>query len=635
MNHSPGKRILYICLFLIAATAAVYWQVWNCHFILFDDPEYVYENIHVASGLSFANMVWAFTSTHAHNWHPLTWISHMLDVQLFGLKPGWHHLVNVFFHIVNTVLLFLILNRMTRALWPSAFVAALFALHPLHVESVAWVAERKDVLSTFFWMLTMGAYVFYVEKPDTKRYLITLGLFALGLMAKPMLVTLPFVLLLLDYWPLERFQTAPSVADDPVSKKDSKKKKHKTHTAPKEEIRPKKSVKIFPRWALLKEKIPFLALSALSSIITIHAQKDIVKSLESFPVESRIANAIVSYVTYIRKAFWPIDLSIFYPYPVVSPAWWQIAGAFLLLGIVTLFTVYLLRKPYLIFGWFWYLGTLFPVIGLVQVGTQALADRYTYIPFIGLFVMIAWGIPDITGRRPYRKKIFTASAAVILSVLMITTWKQVACWRSNVTLFQHAVAVTSNNYWAHYNLGLSLLAQGEVDRAYEHFQKTLRIRPNDHEALNNIGLILAKRGDLEGAINQFTRTLIIRPDYVKGHINLGNVFSHRGMNDDAVYHFKEALRIDPDNPDAHYALGVTLARTNHPDEAIAHLSESLRINPHLAEAHNQLGIMLARKGLLNEAIGHFHAALQIKPDLKAAQINLQLALHQKRNQPNE
>ncbi len=407
-TESTKKRLLIISLFLIIASFMAFWQVTRCDFINYDDDKYLTDNSHVQDGLTVEGITWAFTTGYAANWHPLTWISHMVDVQLFGLQPGWHHLTNLLFHLASTLLLFLVLHRMTKALWQSAFVAALFALHPLHVQSVAWVAERKDVLSTFFWMLTMGTYASYVAKPGLKRYLTLLLCFALGLMAKPMLVTLPFVLLLLDYWPLQRLEQKRPPQEG-LSK-------DKSTTSP-----VRIPVQPVGHWPLIRplliEKIPLFALAALSSIVTYLVQHHggAVQSLETFPPGVRMANAFVSYITYMVKMLWPTNLAVFYPYPTSWPLWQVLGSAALLITITVLVIRGAKKRPYAAVGWFWYVGTLVPVIGVVQVGRQALADRYTYIPLVGLFIIVAWAVPELLKKWPYRKEtLITLSALCLL-----------------------------------------------------------------------------------------------------------------------------------------------------------------------------------------------------------------------------
>jgi tetratricopeptide (TPR) repeat protein len=636
MKMSSFRREWIICFFLIAATLAVYWQVTDYDFVNYDDINYITENPPVRSGLSLKGIAWAFSTTHASNWHPLTWLSHMLDVQLFELKPGWHHLVNVFFHILNTVLLFLILNRTTRALWPSAFVAALFALHPLHVESVAWVAERKDVLSTFFWMLTMGAYVFYVEKPDTKKYLLTLGFFVLGLMAKPMLVTLPFVLLLLDYWPLKRFQIPTPAGRDSSGTLDANnpgaKKKKSKKSAARDNAEIKKALQPSGQWpallALIKEKIPFFVLSAASGIITFYAQKKggAVGSLDILPFNARMANAIVSYVDYIGKMIWPRNLAVFYPHPGMLPVWLVLGSALTLLIITVLVLRSAKRFPYLATGWLWYLGTLVPVIGLVQVGLQALADRYTYVPLIGIFVIIAWGVPELTRKWHHQKTLMAVSCSLILTILMFSTWSQAKYWQNSIKLFEHAIKATADNYVAHNNLGVALTKIGEKEKAAFHYSEAIRIKPNYENAHYNLGNYLASQGMTSEAISHYSEAIRIKPNYSKAHSNLGAMLASQGKFQEAIVQYEKAIRIEPANASFYYNLGMALASMNRYDEAINRFREALLIQPNYAEVHNDLGMVLAIQGKTGEAIAHFREALLLKPNFAPARQNLNRAM---------
>ncbi len=498
-----ARRDTHVCLFLVIVTLAVYWQVGNHSFVNYDDNLYVYENPYVQAGLTIENIMWAFIATYAKNWHPLTWLSHMLDCQLYGINPGWHHLTNVILHIVNTLLLFLVLRKMTGAFWQSGFVAALFALHPLHVESVAWVSERKDVLSTFFWMLTMWSYAWYVqrpgyvERPGNNRYYLVLLFFFMGLMAKPMLVTLPFVLLLLDYWPLNRFQHGQSGG---ISDSEQ-------------------------RWLALRliwEKVPLLLLAAASSVMTFLAQQSggALRSLNVVPLTVRVSNAIVSYVSYIGKMIWPRKLAVLYPHPGMLPGW-QVAGACLLLVFISFLAVRNVRRyPYFAVGWFWYVGTLVPVIGLVQVGEQALADRYTYVPLIGLFIIIAWTVPDLLARWRYRNAGLATIAALLLLILMATTRSQVKYWANSTMLFEHALDVTADNHVAHNHLGLLLLKEGRVNEAFIRFSEAVRIKPEYAYAHNNLGLVLKEEGSLEKAICHFREALRINPNLVVAQKNL-------------------------------------------------------------------------------------------------------------------
>jgi len=513
-------------MFLCLITLAVYCQVVNHEFIYYDDNVYVTENPYIKSGLTSENVVWSFTAKVLGNWHPLTLLSHMLDCQLYGLNSGRHHLTSVFFHIANTLLLFLVLRRMTDALWRSAFVAALFAIHPLHVESVAWVAERKDVLSTFFWMLTMWGYVRYVERPGVNRYLLVVLFFVLGLMAKPMLVTLPFVLLLLDYWPLKRFQFGQSGGG-----------------------------------RLVLEKLPLFVLSAASSVVTYFVQQSegAVRSLSGFPVAVRIENAIISYINYIIKMFCPLNLSVFYPHPGTL-LFWQISGACLLLVSISFIVFRIIRQhPYIAVGWLWYMGTLVPVIGLVQVGLQAMADRYTYISLIGIFIIIAWGFPKILVRWRYKKTVLASISSALLLILMTLAWFQVRYWVNSISLFEHALHVTTNNYMMHNGLGAALANQGKMDKAISHFSESLRINPWNEETQYILGLAFAKQGRIDEAIIHYYEALRINPRFAEAHNKLGVALNRKGEIEDAIVHFREALRISPDLTNANNNLKKALA----------------------------------------------------------------------------
>ncbi len=454
-NVDQQYRKPVICIFLTIITLAIFWKVQNYEFINFDDPLYISENPHVQSPLNLRSVRWSFSLFQTGpNWIPLSWLSHMVDYQLYGLNPRGHHFNNLLFHLANTLLLFIALNRMTKAVWRSALVAALFAVHPLHVESVAWVSERKDVLSTFFWMLTIWAYARYVEKPGIRKYLLALLFFVLGMMSKPMLVTLPFVLLLLDYWPLGRLGTSDTA---------------------------KPRISTFLH--LVREKIPFFFFSASLSVVTFLAQQNTsaVRSLNEFPLPERIANALVAYVSYIGKIIWPHNLAVFYPYPGMA-AWWQVAGSFLLLAGIT-FTAFrtLGSLPWVTVGWLWYVGTLFPVIGFVQVGLQSMADRYTYVPIIGLFIIVSWGMHQSLQIFSFQKVAFRIFGGILLVIFSVCTWFQTEYWRNDISLFSHALKVTSNNHLAHNNLALALSREGKLKEATLHFSEAIRIRPQSLE----------------------------------------------------------------------------------------------------------------------------------------------------------
>jgi hypothetical protein len=530
-NHSLPLRArrevwltIGICLLLTATTAASYGPLRHAAFINFDDQEYVYENAHVVSGLSWENVAWAFTTAKMGNWNPLTWLSHMLDCEFFGLDARGHHFTNLLLHIASTVLLFLILLQATRSRWRSGFVAALFALHPLHVESVAWVSERKDVLSTFFWMLAVGSYFRFARTPSIRTYLPVCLFFALGLMTKPMLVTLPFVLLLLDFWPLRRIEFGKKLA---------------TASAARQRL-----------VALVWEKAPLLALSGLASVIAFWAQKSsgAVRSLEAWPLDIRIANAAVVYVQYIAKMFWPADLAIYYPHPGF-PSVAQLAVSTALLIAVSLFVLRVAgRRPAVAVGWLWYLGTLLPVIGLVQIGSQAMADRYTYVPLIGLFIMLAWAIPAAAARRHHLGIAAGVCAMGALAVFSQLTWKQVEYWRGSIPLFEHALDVTQNNSVAHFNLGLALGHEERIAEAMAHHEEVLRINPNHEDALYEIGILLERSGKADAAILAYAEAVQMHPDHVRAHNNLAALYSRAGRLEDAAFHLREALRVDPDDP---------------------------------------------------------------------------------------
>ena len=632
------RREGVICLILVIAILAVYWQVGNHEFVDFDDNEYVTKNRHVQAGLTSDSITWAFTSTHAANWHPLTWLSHMLDCQIYGLNPGGHHLTNVLLHILNTILLFLIFRRMTGALWKSAFVAALFALHPLHVESVAWVAERKDVLSTFFWMLTMGSYVWYVERRGMRRYLLVLLFFALGLMAKPMLVTLPFVLLLLDYWPLGRFHIR--YVDDvqhteDVSTKDTRRKKGKPRYAAENALQADNNTTSNYRWSLvlplLREKIPFLILAAVSSIVTFYVQQGggAVGSLYAFPFIIRISNALASYISYIEKMLWPQHLALLYPHVLEG---WKIAGAFLILIFISYVAVRVMKRfPYIIVGWFWYLGTLVPVIGLVQVGSQSMADRYTYVPLIGIFIIIAWGASDILTRWQYRRAFLAISAGCILSVLTIVTWMQLQYWQNSISLFEHTINVTTDNFTMHCCMGTALAEQGKIDEAVVHYTEALKIKPDYAEAHYGRGVVLQEQDKIDEAISHYTEALKIKPDYADVHYNLGIALVRQGRVDEAISHYSEAMRINPGDDDARSRLQMIQTILKETDKDIKRLKKLLEINPGDPELHYILGNQYYKRRDFDKSINQYQKALSIHPDAVPVLNNLAMVYMAKRD----
>lgn len=623
-GKSRQSGCLLIALVLMVCTLIVYWPVKDHEFINLDDTDYIVENPHVQHGVNSGSIRWAFESVHACNWHPLTWISHMLDIQVFGLNPAAHHLVNLFFHILNGLLLFLILDRMTRDTWKSAVVAFLFSLHPLHVESVAWAAERKDVLSAFFWMLTMGAYAFYVEKPTVRRYLAALLLFALGLLSKPMLVTLPFVLLLLDYWPLGRFQPDPAKIDPHPADTDPRKpgKRNKTRKAS-TAIETRSPAPAFPfSWLrilpLAKEKIPFFMLSVLSGAVTIYAQHSNLSSFHQIPFVTRIGNAFVAYVSYVGKMIWPQNLAVIYPHPGVLDPWPVLLAALLLLAITIPIVWKGRRFPYLPVGWFWYLGTLVPVIGLVQVGYQSMADRYTYIPLIGLFIMLSWGFPEAMKNVRYRKHLLAVSSALMILALMLVTAKQVSYWKNSLTLFEHCLQVTSDNGLAHNALGSALATAGKNEEAIVHFREALRIDPDDSMVQTNLGAQLAMQGKREEARGHFQEALRLDPRNTLAMVNMGILLSKQGRNEEALDYFQTALRIKPDYADAHYQSGIVLIQMGRAAEAVPHFMAALSVNPKDSRIYANLGYALAMQGRREEAIEALNEAIVLSPDFAHA-----------------
>jgi tetratricopeptide (TPR) repeat protein len=568
--------VLTVCIFLAAMTWLVFGQTLRHEFVSFDDNLYVCENPAVTHGLNLKGVGWAFTHTVVANWHPLTMMTHMLDCRLYGLNAGGHHLTNVLLHTASVILLFLVLRRMTGALWRSALVAAVFAIHPLRVESVAWVAERKDVLSGLFFMLTLWAYVRYVGKskahsPKSKVfYGLVLLFFVLGLMSKPMVVTLPFVLLLLDYWPLNRFTPPPVPA---VTGKGDSLKNH------------------FLPWRLILEKIPLLALSGAACVATMMIQKDIIAPV---PLALRIGNAAVSYVVYLRQMFCPAGLAVLYPYPQNSLPGWKIALAVVLLAAISA-GVFLRRQrqPYLLMGWLWYLGMLIPVIGLVQVGGQAHADRYTYLPQIGLYLALIWAVGSLGAGWRHRRVVLGGLSTVILVALIFCARAQTSYWRNSEVLWTHTLACTSDNYIAHYNLGDALVKMGRRDEAIAQYQKTLQITPNYAEAHDNLGSVLLQKGRVDEAIAHYQTALRITPENATAHNNLGNALRQKGRVDEAIAQCQVALQINPDYADAHDNLGNALFQKRRVAEAITHYQKALQINPDYAEAHNNLAWVLA------------------------------------------
>jgi tetratricopeptide (TPR) repeat protein len=653
-------------------TLAVFWPAARHGFTGYDDPAYVTGNAHVQGGLKWENVLWAFTTGHASNWHPLTWLSHMLDWQLFGPRAGAQHLVSIGFHIANTLLLFLLLERMTGARWRSALVAALFAWHPLHVESVVWLAERKDVLSGFFFMLTLGAYARYVEcgmgnpesriqkaegrmenaeASDTQHatritdhgsrithhasryYLLSLFFFACGLMSKPMLVTVPFVLLLLDYWPLRRLSF-------PILQHSN------TPSLPRSAA---------PPLRLMLEKLPFFTLAAVSSVITFIVQSKGGAVSTSLPIGARLANALMSYVRYLGKLFWPGKLSVFYPHPGHWPAWQIIAAAVLLLAISAAVLRLARRWPYLAVGWLWYCGTLVPVIGLVQVGIQSMADRYTYLPLIGLFIMVVWGAaewacparnpnlnlnPNLRPPSPsagFRRlgfrlglRLGLAAGVIVAAVCLCLglTRRQIGYWKDTETLWRHALAVTEMNAIAQHNLGVALAVKGDFDEAIQHYAEAVRLRPQAESAYLSLADALVKTRRFAEAIQQYEEALRLNPGDAGAHNNLGNLLTRVNRGEEAIQHYTEALRLDAGYAEAHYNLGLALAGRGSCRQAAAHFQEVLRLKPGDASARQKLDQALAAQDRCEKALAQYREMLRSRPGDALAHSDLGRALVQ-------
>jgi len=562
-----------ICLALVILTFIIFWSIKDCGFINFDDNTYVFQNAYVQSGLNWNSVGQAFSFSSElveknGNWHPLTWLSLMLDYQIFGLNPHGYHLINLLFHIMNTLLFFLIFRRMTKKLWPSAFIACLFAIHPLHVESVVWIAERKDVFSTFFCMLTMGAYSYYVEYRGGRRYFFVLLFFVLGLMTKPMLVTLPFVLLLLDYWPLQRFQEIKS--------------DHKVQ-AVQETLEVKKPADPEYKWSLiyplLWEKIPLFALAILSSVVTYIAQQKggAVQSIEALPLGVRIGNAFVSYIDYIGKMIWPSNLAVYYPYPKLFVPW-HVLGSVILLIAITLVVIWRAkRSPYLATGWLWYTGTLVPVIGIVQVGGQSMADRYTYIPLIGVFIIVAWGVPDILKKWNHRKEILLTSSAFSILCLCIITWTQVGYWQNSITLFDHALKVTDYNWLAYDRRGTAYNDLGNYRQAIEDFNRAIEIKPDFADAYNNRGIAYGSLGNCRQAIEDFDKVIEIKPDFAEAYNNKGNAYAGLGNYRQAIEYYGRAIEIKPGYTEAYRNRSISYVRLGNNNLAVNDLRTAAKL----------------------------------------------------------
>ena len=692
---------LAACLLLAAVTVAAFWQVRRHQFINYDDGCYVTENHIVQEGVTWEGLQWAFFRLQGEDtyWHPLTWVSHMVDCQIFGLNSAGHHLVNLFFHLLNVVLVFLVFQRMTKAFWRSALLAALFALHPLQVDTVAWVAERKNLLSAAFWLLTMWAYVRYAEGRmqraecriqssefrsyhhasrftfhASRYYFLVLLFFALGLMCKPVLVTLPFVLLLLDYWPLRRLQLTG--------------------------LKPPAAA--FAR--LVWEKAPLFLLAGGSCLITIAAHRNLGALSDAFrvPPSLRVANALVSYVRYLGKAVCPVNLAILYPYPRPWPGWKVAFCGLLLLGVSGLAIRMVRSRPHLFVGWFWFLGVLVPFIGLIQAGEQAMADRFMYIPILGLLLLVVWGVDALVDTWPHKRRWLALAGSLAICACLVRTDSQLGYWQNGETLFRHALEVTSRNYtacdrlanaldaagkreealvcfaesvrlaprqpeaqcdlgtlWlkmgrldeavqhltaavkndpayapARVNLGKALLEQGKRQEALACFAESVRVKPGDPQGQYNYGTLLLKMGRVEDAVQPLTAAVKNDPAFANAHINLGKARLEQGRLEEAAVHLSKAVRLTPGDPEAHYSLGTLLLKQGKAEQAIACFSEALRLKPDYGEAHSNLGVLLMRQGKLGEGASHLAAAARLNPNNPEAQYNLGLALLEL-NQPRQ
>jgi tetratricopeptide (TPR) repeat protein len=622
---------------LVLVTIAIYWPVMRHNFVNYDDPAYVTDNPHVRAGLTWEGLVWAFGRVHGYQtyWHPLSWVSHMVDCQLYGLKPGGHHRTSMLLHAANAALVFLVFRRMTGAFWRCVLLAALFALHPLQVDSVAWVAERKNLLSAFFGLLSLWAYARYAEVHSPKSkvqspagritdhgsrvthypslfYVFSLFFLACGLMCKPVLVTLPFVLLLLDYWPLQRFQlsTVPPLRGLELKTQDS---------GPKV---------LLP---LLWEKLPFFALAVASSVITVlaHQALGMLNSVAMPPWDARLENALVSYVRYLGKTFWPSRLAVFYPYPAAWPMWEVITCALLLLAISGLVLVTARSRPWLFVGWFWFVGVLVPFIGLVQAGAQAMADRFMYVPALGIFVALIWGLHGLAKGGHYQQNGLSVAGAGAIVICLVLTRQQLGYWKTSETLFQHALEVTKSNYLAHLNLGSALDEKGQTDEAIREFEEAIRLKPDYALARNNLGMALDEKGQTDEAIREFQEAIRLIPDYPLAYNNLGSALFRKGQTDEAIRDVQEAIRLKPDYAGAHNNLGMALFRKGQIEEAIREFQEAIRLKPDFAGACNNLGSALDGKGQIGEAIRAFQEAIHLKPDYALAHSNLGSALVKK------
>jgi protein O-mannosyl-transferase len=593
------SKIFLACLLLTVAVLWVFYRAVSYDFLAYDDYIYVVDNPHIKDGLTIEAVKWAFTTTYANFWHPVTWFSYMLDVDVFGTAPFGFHFTNIVLHYLNTLLLFAVLYRMTRALWPCLAVALLFGIHPLHVESVAWVSERKDVLSTFFMVLAMGAYTAYAKTPSWRRYGVVTLFFILGLMAKPMLVTLPFVFLLLDYWPLNRTKLNPS-----------------------------ETTKALDFLSLVKEKIPLFVLAFGFSILAMVAQKkgSALASVGEIDFALRIKNALVSYFLYLKNTVFPSQLSIFYPYPETISLWAAVGSAALIL-IVCMGVLYFHRCcPWLVTGWFWYLGTLVPVIGMVRVGDFSMADRFTYIPLVGIFIMLAWTAQKAWTDRPELKKWIIIFFVITVFGLGAAAYRQTGYFKNSRTLFEQAVLVNPGNWLALNNLGITYNKMEKPQEAIECFKKALLKKPVFVEALNNLAGTLVKTGHMEEALAYYCKAIEVMPGFSGTYYNLAVALESSGQLKEAEKNYEMALRINPRNAEALNNLGVLQERSGRTGEGTKNIKKALEIKPGYAEAHYNMGNLLLKQSMLGRAAYHYNKAIRIRPDYAEAYNNLGVVL---------
>ena len=613
MKHFIKHPVTIICVFLIIALCSLYLQVKDHQFIVFDDYLYVTENSHVLSGLNLKNIKWVFTLSEKNGtyWQPLTWISHMVDIQLWGMNAGKHHLTNLFLHIINTLLLFFVLRGMTGALWKSAFVASVFAFHPINVDTVAWIAERKNLLSTCFWLIAMLAYFYYTKRPVLLRYMVVVFSFILGLLAKPMLVTLPFVLLLVDYWPLGRIDLGQS-----------------STAGVNQNYLAMKTLSTLLKSRIVLEKIPLIVISILSIYVSMVSVRYVgnTATFEQVPMGLRIENAMVSYITYVGKAIIPHSFAIYYPFPKVIPSW-ESAGAFFLVMLISGLVLLAYRRyPYLIVGWLWYISTLVPVIGLIQSGLwPAIADRWAYVPLIGVYIMIAWGLPELLNKWQFKKIALATLTGIVVPILIVCSWMQVGYWKNSITLFEHTLKVTANNYVAHNNLAVALIDIGDFDSAVKHCIEALRINPNYANPHINLANALFKKGDVDGSIQQSRLAINLNPNNIMAYANFGQLLFIEKKYDESLSQFRKCLTLDPGYGDAYRFIGNIMLSTENYNEAIVNYKEALRINSSQPEVYYHLGIAYFQKNNYPKAILCFQRAIEENPFYSEANNYLNVA----------